>query len=1383
MGAVHALRGYRTQFLYSLHKILFEYENGFTYKPEGKFEDLDVIDEKGNYVEIIQIKNLSGILSFSDLFSSSDSFFKRALKVLRFNDNVVLKIVSFGQISEELSNKSSLSRKLVKKGFKTDEIENLLKNYSSPIIVSEVELEKEIALRLNEIRPFSDPKVLIEVLLFWIYNISEKQKEINSKNIISELDRIEGFIGEIKGFQNQFGNTIIPLSNKNIENEDGDKLKKEFYYGISARYEHILSGLDLIRYDKLTLVKEAFKTSNIVFIHGASGQGKSTLAYRYLYEYSSSFVAYELKISRQISEVFETINTLNALCKGLSFPVILYLDIKPKDVYWNEILKELSTKNNLSILVTIRQEDWNRTNLGAEFSFQGIELNFDKVEAQTLYSNLSNFNVDLKFTSFQESWVEFGRKGLLLEYIYLINQGDKLKNRLSGQILRLETEENITELEILRYVCLSDLFNSRINYNHIIEELGINRSLSSSYIRLLEKEYLLKLSDDKDYLTGLHPIRSKILCEILFDENDYVDIADYIKKALPLINEEDLHSFLLNSFLVGLKVEDLLESIPQKKLKSWHGLINIFNALLWKGAYEYSVVDNRKVIDEAYDLLKNAWWIFIPIDFSETRSDADPYQLLNILEKNEEARGRRINQIEGLNSRLLPKEDVFKYSQMWLEGINEVDIDPSDGAEWKSMGEFLFWIGFLNIEVDFKIDSKKLISYFENNVSEVDNQTTVLLGLKKSSFFRDDIILRSELEENFLKNFRKHFSIPVLINEDKEISIKYFFRVNDNFHNENNQLKLKSFNSILEVEPDEEFPSERPNIFHERTISILEVIREAFPEKDRYKINGIGYNFSGIDNDYDPTSKNIPKNNMPLKYLVKLNGLIIHLYDYNHRLKTWRQYVSVLLEQRETLLSILRDFRKGLILYFKNETKGIDYFIQNEEQIKSKLFSLNDYQLPRVIADRWCYYGDSTREKIGDDKIAFSMRNYKKFTSHKNNYFASIRNFINNSFVEIGNTLKRLNNRIDEVENPNLRNITEINITDAFKESILFNTEFENKFEKYTDKKALATLLNGEIATITSLITIWKAFIYSQHRYQPSIHKSSSINFEKTKIDLKLKMLKEYKALFEQGDFLQKIVTSERDKRLIFLLNVDRTDYVEAIVNCFGFMIEIFGSMHHSSLKKALVDINYQKITLILLFQGRPLNNKFLEVPINRVDLILSKIDQGYVFENPMELFDISEELDQSIILEENLIPWSEIIPEVKVFEELYGILSSIKYLLLHVKQVFSNEFDDKDSFGEQILKDYLNELLNFIKMDVVEESNKRVLRINQLLEDRFETERIKLAKDLVGQINSIVKVFDKMNHTNLQQLAEESDFFNGLEGFDSSYEVFSEILISEYVS
>ena len=76
--------------------------------------------------------------------------------------------------------------------------------------------------------------------------------------------------------------TIRPLLSNTPPDEERPRLQEEFYEGGYTRFEHILADLDFRRDEKLAEIAQAFERRNIVITHAASGQGKTTLAYRYL---------------------------------------------------------------------------------------------------------------------------------------------------------------------------------------------------------------------------------------------------------------------------------------------------------------------------------------------------------------------------------------------------------------------------------------------------------------------------------------------------------------------------------------------------------------------------------------------------------------------------------------------------------------------------------------------------------------------------------------------------------------------------------------------------------------------------------------------------------------------------------------------------------------------------------------------------------------------------------------------------------------------------------------------------------------------------------------------------------------------------------------------
>lgn len=1328
MGAKSALKGYRTQFLYSLYRILTDYTKGYTFCVEGKYEDLDILDNQGNFLESIQVKNKQTSLSFSDLFSSKDSFFRRTLKLIQNNDNVKVKVVSFGYVSNDLIDKNRLSKKLKKKNFNDSSIKQIIDCYEEPEIVDESTIEKAILDKLKTLNIFTDPRIALELLLFWIYKSGENQIKIDSISLLDDLNRIGKFLTEQNAFHSHYGNTIIPIKTKNLENENLEKLREGFFYGISAKYEHILADLDVLRNDKLYNIRDCFEKSNIVFIHGASGQGKSTLAYRYLHDFIDSSVVYELKISNDLNEVRQIINSLDALCKGLKFPVMVYLDVKPQNEYWNDILKELSNKTNLQFLITIRQEDWNKTVLGEEFDFDDIELNFNKIEAKVIYEFLSEYRTNLKFTDFEESWIEFGNKGMLLEYVYLINQGDKLKIRLENQINRLENETKTTELEILRYVCLSDSFNAKIDYRKVINLLNVDNGLSNSYIKLLEKEYLLKFDDDKKYLTGLHSIRSKILNEIFFEDNDYLEVADYIKNSIALIDEQDLHSFLLNSFENGLNVEELLNVLNEYKFTNWIGYLNTSRALIWKGVQDFIFKKNKEVYDHLYNEYRGFWNFIIPYDYSGV-SDGAFHTLFEQYIPDEVN-----NDIKKIQSKFTPKSDVYDYLSRWLTSCEFCEVSETHKNSLKYLGEFLFYIGNLNLaeKLQVRLKEQMIIDLVKDEQNSIENSSILLLGLQVYQYPSDEFI--QQIADITVKKLREKYNI-IYLNNDSDLECLYFF-------------------DLFQYEEDKA----EENFFHKTSINVINILRYIFPFKNKYSIRGIWKTFSGIELPYDPSVKNIERKNLPIPYLVEINVLLNSLYSYQYRPDNWSDYSSLIHKQRTTYNELSKELIRSFIQYFRKN----DYSLFGEiiTKIEDELKSLRTVQLPKNISDKWGYIseGQTKASMIEVDSNSnnehlnkrIAIRRFKNYRDAQRDYFSSLENFLNQIGENILSIYKiRVRGEVLEDYKPN-------QITYNIKNSIIkyssFNEEFNKHFEKYFDSLLRKKIERTEMENVKVLFFCWKQFLNQKDRVNPKVFKNVNKAFTDTKTNLTKRIKRERQKIFDETGLSYTVeITEDVQKKMVLTCEIDSEIYLGSILFARDLVQKTLNS-DDFSLKGIIVELNVDSVVYVPLFMGRALNRFAIEIYTHNLDKEID--DNWYSYVN--FLYSIENDVIKHLSLEF----WNEEIDYIKDFEGVMGEISNLKEFINQIKHL---KLIDKDNSGELILNTYTSKISNVLKsrIDSVKNNLKR-------LEPNFDD------KELYNELN---KIFNNNNPIGV---------INDLEEIQNMlieiYHSFSQKLIDEFI-
>jgi hypothetical protein len=212
------------------------------------------------------------------------------------------------------------------------------------------------------------------------------------------------------------------------------KYQDEYFIGMNARKEHIIANIDVKRTDKLNALHNAFLHNSIVIVHGASGQGKSSLAYRYLHDYC--VMPYEV-IDYNSSNVNDIISALIKLAnQNINLQIPIYIDVLPGQKEWISIVKKLYPyADNFKLLITLREEEWNTAQINVyEFRFAEIPLSFDKIEANLVYTNFEKTNAINKFPSFDDAWRQFGESGPLLEFVFLLAQGDTLRSRLANQV-------------------------------------------------------------------------------------------------------------------------------------------------------------------------------------------------------------------------------------------------------------------------------------------------------------------------------------------------------------------------------------------------------------------------------------------------------------------------------------------------------------------------------------------------------------------------------------------------------------------------------------------------------------------------------------------------------------------------------------------------------------------------------------------------------------------------------------------------------------------------------------------------------------------------------------------------------------------------------------
>jgi hypothetical protein len=1295
MGALSALKGYRAQFLYSLNRVLASEDPDRIYHPEGIYEDLDILDSNHIPVEVIQVKRKSHTLVFSDLFSKESSFFRRGIRAIDKNDTVKLHLVSFSPISEELTEEGRLSKKLKGKGFKETEIAKILTHFTWELC-QEATLEAEVQSRIKELAIFTDPGHAFEILLFWFYKTGEEAKEIRGRDIMNKLDAIGSFLSGQAAFQNQFGKYIRPFSNRTTEEFDEIKSRELFYYGVSARYEHIVFDLDVRRQKKLASIRSAFDEKNIVVVHGASGQGKSALAYRYVQDNRCGLASYELRIGDEYTGLYDTMASLEQLSKGLVIPVLLYIDVAPGNELWQAVLKEFSEHKHLNFLVTIRQEDWNKTLLDNRVQFYDLELSFNRDEALLIYQNLNDTKPDLKFTSFEESWVQFGGEGLLLEYVYLINQGNTLKQRLEAQILNIKKKvavDKTEELEILRYVCLSDVLGARVDYKRLVEKLDIKTP--KLYVDYFQKEYLLQYSKDRKYLRGLHPIRSEILCELLFDD-EYVDIREYMQQLLPMINEQDIYGFLLKGFKKGLQIERLWGVLDKTTFKSWTAYAQILKGMLWKGFKDYVFLENLSCLEEMKEKYPSFWNALLPHDFSKTTAGG----VMELFKEN--LPEEKLLEIEQIQEKFSSGDTAYKYARKWINSTKNIQASMVSTFDIKGLGDFFFWAAEFGISLE--IDLKDLNFGAIKVKGRVQEVSHLMRGLSIYGVAEEHI---TGLKANFLEVLSEEYSIFHL-KMDQVIDCRYFFDV----------IKYEDDLSYREVD-----------FFNGRSMQIIRLLRNAFPLADKYSTKGFGFTFFDLELPYDPTVKNIEAKNLPFQELVEGNVLIGNLFQNEFRPSSWKMYVQLFQANREIYALLTLKIVQGFQHYFRHGS--LKEFAALNIEVERDLRKIKKVDLPMLAVDEWGYVSEGNDINIinpslhqfdTEKRVGFSR--YKVFLKFSRDYFNSITQFLNEVASGV-HFVYRDKSEVGDGDDFNMGAL-KLNLKEALINNQKLQIEFNRLFERFDEENMFSRIESLEQKALFSVFYAWNQFQNRKGNVNNKVIKNAYASFNRIKTDLNKRLLRERKRIKNKYGIQFDIELSENTADTLVLTAEVFHKYYEHSILVARELLQNTVQSDLFSAKRVFIDLNIDNAVFIPLVYGQPLHKKGIEI-------YLHNLDQDLESDEAPICFNFFEEIDERIADHLGLKYWNEEIMDIHGFERVMGYFVNLYNMSKQLSEIHI-ELEKSDIDGGIVYENYKRRVLEFFKKQH-EGLNLYLSSFNNLVEDI----------ELKETVNSLSTLFKKL--------------------------------------
>lgn len=1246
MSAISALKGYRTQFLYSLHYMLGARDKSWSFRLEGR-EDLDVEDVEGGLLRVIQVKNLTSPLTTSDLLHAGTTCF--AKRLLGTDQEVEAVVVSYGPVSGELkkwksnpSNHTAAEKTMIRNYGLSEADWTEVKMRTQFIEIDESDITQEVFSMLTKAGPV-DPLPTAENLLFYLQWMAEKQSVITHADLFKKIEQIAQYLSERIALTQQYGIYLNPLHLISIDHVDEERLRAEFYFGTSSRYEHVLFGLDVAREDFIEKTVDAFTRSNIVILHGASGQGKTTLSYRYAKDHAPGSLTYELNLQNDPIATRQAIQAILSVTRHLQTPVLFLTHVTPGTTQWLQVAEAFAHYSNFQMLVTIREEDWYRAaGESISFSHTDVELQLQKTEAKQIYAALDARSPVLHFTDFEEAWISLNENVPLLEFVYTVTHGDSLINRLRQQVRALAPDND--SIGLLRLISLADAFDAKLD----LEKLVLSDDIKWT-IEKLEKEYLVRLSEDRKYLSGLHPVRSKLLLGILFDDYVYPKSV-FVFKCLGLMRENDYLRFLLHCLHEKIITpEELINHVKQNPPSDWSLYRALLRSLLWAGIRDY-IGRNQEHLDQCYDRYGDTWILIANISHAGT---LDLAAMHGNLPFNKDISGL----FHDLSERLEPITASYGYVTVMIQQVTLPSKVPAGDIEWLGLAEALFWLPQFTTDNKIPVLETQTIEHSFNQLP-----LTILSKLMLGMFTHGGIWEEQRLQhcDAFTQRLRERYRIP-LLRIDHEIHVHFF----------------------VDLLKEGDAPAS-----NEGVMEVIDLLRDAYPDKERYCTQAYGHQFESLlPHTHDNSTKHISRENLPLNEWTSLNALTIWLYAFNKRPKDWPAYHAGVndweKETADTLKSLLRSIQS-----FKKNGSLTELIAMAILMEKTNYRSIQSPQSVNDPLGEHSWSGTAQGRKTKTSSGLLNLNNqgtkqellqnrYAMFYKALSDLRFSLEAFFRQCSASITArilALKDKNQKIDEYA----ERLTLVNLFDALERLRGYNKEKEKYFLAHSAE-------SNNVIDYKDLLKVtvgWKSLLDTGlENHRPS--HADQTWMKTARNDFERRLRKNIRSGEKKENctirFIQDMSTQYKPVFIVNVLQPSRILF--CLKTVYEAIADAVGKTAHFSLKQLMLQEVFPEFRVIFTIEGLLLQNVNNVFPLHVV--------RDKSFEELTVLHLLGSPIPEEIIQRLNLDSWQSKYPSFQQPVTLTESFSQLQVLVYHLQGLTFFEEVEMDQMGQAMLHAY----------------------------------------------------------------------------------------------
>jgi len=894
----------------------------------------------------------------------------------------------------------------------------------------------------------------VDLLLYWIFESSERQRDITRADLLLQVERVGEYLAGLRDHSTEWMNTVRPLKGDEIVPADVARLNDSYRRGAQATWEHVLANSDTPRVSRLSEVRSKLAEFDAVVIRGASGQGKSSLAFRYLHEFHPDGTRFLVRFVEGRSHAARIAAALKAHVLGMRIPAVVLLDLSPADSGWMVLLHDL-TAVGIKVLVAVREEDVRRAGRFppavrvGDVSLDGVTRD----EANQAYESLARQQATSTL-DFDQAWTQFHawEAAPLLEFTHLVTQGQSLASTVEEQVRRLQAEAitdgpSVVSERHLRLLGLAAVANSaeaRIELRGALEAVGLDPLTRP--LAVLEREYLIKEDGGaRPTLAGLHALRSQAVVAALFCDcpQEWVTVA---LGALPLVPDADVERFLLFAFSrYPEHADSLISALQSLPLRSWAHAGSVTRALVWEGIRRYEQ-ENRNVIDGAWARYQQGWWMLCDVNVG---SDGGPH---------EDARRllAEVYKTEIPAVQLTAKDRVLVPLRTWASRAIPPPYQPTTREELIELADTAFWLLRGNVEGLLR-DAVRRSSTPERLPDDMSSAD--LAQLVSGLYAPNDV--------PFLDWHRKHY----------ETLTRRF---------------TEDTNSIAVVDDGNDatvlFPVLLPGgsadtDFHSNSIRRVTQLRHLLPMRARIGSRGVGIEALASLMPHDPTQKLISSEQLPLARSVEANSTFLNLVSYRlERAASWDAYVRAVLRFRTITAAMLRGLNRAWARLIERPRIAEGDVRRLATIGLSEVVGAQVPMFPRSAVDEWGFVSEArdiapTGTKFESVMLWNELRRFTEWRKEWQEYVNCVQRAANTVFDTTAKHIASKNTDYERDEALKAERLLIFNIQGAWQALPPMQAGFRRWFSRHAGIEALSELERNERSSYGHLWPTALAFI------------------------------------------------------------------------------------------------------------------------------------------------------------------------------------------------------------------------------------------------------------------------------------------------------------------